>query len=207
MNKKDLIYVVGTLVGGLIAYRLIMWLINDVQIDPMWLTLIIVYVVLVYPQYNALYGLKLVSYDSEGEDTYGVKPNKRNLLLFANDWDLIQYFGFESIWKKAVAFLLGLSIPVMIFSILYVNLLVVFMDLGATFTVYMMYAMLISMAVYVVTKTIIVMYFINMFSGIVSTLIGLVYPFGLFVLTSAVKQYFNDRESVAIDDAMGANYD
>lgn len=207
MNKRDGLLIVGALVGGLLAYRIIMWLIVDKQIDPIWLSIIIAYITLVYPQYQALYGLKLVSYAEEGYDTFGVTANKRNAIIFVQDIDLLNYFGFDEMWKKIVGGLNALSIPVMVISILYVNLLVIFIDFGADFTVFMMYLMLISIMVYIITKTIIIMYFINMFGSFTQMLVGLIYPFGLFMLNHLIKHYFHNKRSIQIEDAMGANYD
>lgn len=207
MNKKDMIFWLIVLVSIPFIIKGVFWLINDYQISPLLVTALIVYVVIVYPQYTAMHALKLVNAMNNDEELSSVRADKSNWLLFVNDFNLSSYYGTDTVLKLINSILLRISIPVIILSVLYINLLVVFIDLGPQFTTFMMYAMLISIAVYLVTKTIMVMYLINMFKGIMVSIAGIAHPIGFMIITWSVKHYFNSLETVRHEETMGVSYE
>lgn len=207
MKKNDILLLLGVIVGIPVLYKCVMWLILDYGLNPYYITVIITYIVIVYPQYTALHALKLMNAINEDEELNGVRADKINLIPFLNDFTLSSYVGTDNAFKLINSVLMKLSIPILLFSLLYNNIVVVFWDLGVNFTLFMMYAMLVSIAVYIVTKTIMIMYLINMFKGIGVALTGIAHPIGFMVITWSVKHYFNSLETVRHEETMGVSYE
>lgn len=206
MNKGNIAAVLGVVVGVPVLYKLIMYLITDYNLPPVVLSLVIVYVVLVYPQYTALFGLKIV--EAKMEDDYDMpKADKSNWILFWNDFNLAKYYGSDTTFKLLINWIFKLSIPTLILSVLYVNLLVVFVDLGVTATVFIRYMILVSLAVYVITKTFILAHFIVMFKGIVPALFSPLQPMGFMFLTWSIKHYLENMDDEKAENTMGLNYE
>lgn len=207
MKKSDWFLLGGVVVALPFLIKLLLWLVNDYGISPMYVTAIVIYVVLVYPQYTAMHALSMVNAYHEDEDMRETKPSNLNWILFFNDYTLVNFFGDDNLFKKLVSWVVRISIPVMIVSVAYINLLVIWVDLGPTITVVMMYAMLISIIVYLIAKSIIVIYFIYMFKGLVPSFIGILNPIGFMFITWAVKHYFASLEDIRHEETMGMDYE
>lgn len=207
MDKKNALIIILGLVSVPVVYFLLQWLIVDVQIDPQWLSLVIVYLVLVVPQYRALQQLDKINALEEGEDINQVQGNKWNLIPFVNDWILTSYYNDGSVFKVIVSWTLKLSSIVLIVSTLYNNFLVVFIDLGATGALISIYAMLISLFLWFVSKAVIVCHFIYSLLGPLWAILGLFYPFGFMAITSGTNFYLYSSEQQRTSNVLGVDYD
>lgn len=208
-NKKDALLIALGLFGSIAGYFVVMWLITDVGVSPIWFSLVIIYLALVYPQKMAMDAMKAADYyEYQDEYDFQLTLDKSNWIVLWNDLRLVQYFGGDNLFKKIVSTLLLASIPVMLLSTLYVNLLVVFFDLGATFAYICIYSMFISIIVYYVTKCIITGYFLMMYgNNPMLALTAVVFPLGFFVINLLVKKHFIEIETVRTQDSYGESFE
>lgn len=171
-------------------------------------SLLIVYGILVYPQYQALYAIKIVV--EKAHDEYAtVKPDRFNWIPIVNDFTLASNFtdGEEGQVKKWLALVFKVCAIVFPLTLIYFNFFA-FSIQNPALTAVLGQVELYSLIVYAVLKTIILGSLINTFSGgIVKMATALVHPLGFIVLTGMVKHYLTNLQDTKREDSMGLEYE
>lgn len=201
---KDYLVVALILIAPFVLYKGMMWAITTETLNPIWFTLILVYIVLVYPQVMGLNALRDLNWILDEE--YDGKPairSKKDWFVFLNDMNLKDFFVDGPAWKTVVYYLMNISSFVMVISILYVNFLVVFLDFGATFALTAVYVMFGSTIIYILMKGIVVGNLVNYYSSPLMAITGLVFPLGFYVLHLAIKSYGYQMDTILASNALG----
>lgn len=203
-GMKDYVSLAMLIIGPIFIYQLLMWLIKTQDLNPIWFSLVIVYLVLVYPQRNGLNAVRDINWILDDDfDGTPAQREKSDWIIFLNDLNLKDYFVDGALWKTIIYYLMWIASFAMIISIAYVNALVVFIDLGPTFAIIMVYTMFISTAVYILTKSLIVGNLISFYSNNLVALSAVVFPLGFYVLSLVIKSYSYQMDSIRTSDAMG----
>lgn len=204
IGMKEYVSIAMLIIAPIFLYQVLMWLIRTQDLNPIWFSIAIVYLVLVYPQRIGMHAVREINWILDDDfDGTPVENKKSDWVIFLNDLNLKDYFVDGAVWKTVTYYLMWISCFAMVISIAYVNAIVVFVDLGPTFAIAMVYTMFISTATYIATKSLIVGNLIAFYSSGLVALTAVVFPLGFYVLSLVIKGYSYQMDSILTSDAMG----
>ncbi|MER2114119.1 MAG: hypothetical protein ABS904_00020 [Solibacillus isronensis] len=209
-STKLKIWVGGIIVFGLAMFQIMPMILEATNIDSTWIMFILVLGVLIVPQATAQKNLRVLEQSQyEDEVDWDVPAKVIDFIPFASDWELTRLYNNGEIVNVITTWILRISGILLVISLLYVNLFIIWVDLGYDFTLLMMNTVTYSAYAYFVSKMFVIIQLLTMINAnfLYSVVLGITVFMGFMYLGYMVRVYLSNQDDSVYERRLGEEYD
>lgn len=209
-STKLKIWVGGIIVFGLAMFQIMPWILEATNIDSTWIMFLLVLGVLIVPQATAQKNLRVLEQSQyEDEVDWDVPAKIIDFIPFASDWELTRLYNNGEIVNVITTWILRISGILLVISLLYVNLFIIWVDLGYDFTLLMMNTVTYSAYAYFVSKMFVIIQLLTMINAnfLYSVVLGITVFMGFMYLGYMVRVYLSNQDDNVYERRLGEEYD
>lgn len=209
-STKLKIWVGGIIVFGLAMFQIMPWILEATNIDSTWIMFLLVLGVLIVPQATAQKNLRVLEQSQyEDEVNWDVPAKIIDFIPFASDWELTRLYNNGEIVNVITTWILRISGILLVFSLLYVNLFIIWVDLGYDFTLLIMNTVTYSAYAYFVSKMFVIIQLLTMINAnfLYSVVLGITVFVGFMYLGYMVRVYLSNQDDNVYERRLGEEYD
>lgn len=209
-STKLKIWVGGIIVFGLAMFQIMPWVLEATNIDSTWIMFLLVLGVLIVPQATAQKNLRVLEQSQyEDEVDWDIPAKIIDFIPFASDWELTRLYNNGEIVNVITTWILRISGILLVISLLYVNLFIIWVDLGYDFTLLMMNTVTYSAYAYFVSKMFVIIQLLTMINAnfLYSVVLGITVFMGFMYLGYMVRVYLSNQDDNVYERRLGEEYD
>lgn len=210
-QQKLFIYVILVIVGGALTFKFTPVLLDMVGLRNSDIFVYIgILIVLILPIANSLRSLRYLRdrLDDDIAEDAEFKYEITDWIPFLNDWKYMNLYNEGNILTMVVSVINKVTAILVPVYLLYLNLGVVFVDLGVTVTMFILNTLPYVIILYVATKIFSVIHMLMNLgaSGVISVIVGVTTLFGYMYIPYSVKVYMERQLGLNYDKRLGEDY-